>query len=525
MKFKIGPGVECDAEVLLRGRGLFQAMSGAGKSWALRRFLEQLAGILQLLVIDCEGDFKTLREKFPFVLVAAEGGDAVASPASARAMALKLLELGVSAILDISGLGMDDQEFFVAEFLRGLMYAPQKLWHDALIVVDEAQVFAPQGRKTESKTALTDAAPRFRKRGFGLLLATPALAQLDKRVSEMCANKLIGRSMFVDAERAARELGMPELRTEMRSLADGEWYAFGPAISKEVVKVHIGPVQTTHPSPGGRSLVAPPAPEQVQAILSQLSELVSAPEEPKDAAGKIPVKSAPQDERVKALERQVAELQEAHGRLATEKGKVAEKLASVQRDLKGAQVMGLAADELRAALVSFLALEGGGGQAFAGELDLDALAAQVAARLPARNGSGPVVTLAPAPLLRKKYLELAAQRLYERVAGATPAMRQAMEYVIGQGVFCSVSKVTVALTGNDSGGSRDRYKKALDELLTIGLVEKGGSGRSEYKANIEAGVAVALNAHAPSEEEVVAVAGKVSHLLAGAGVSLGEGGG
>jgi len=35
-------------------------------------------------------------------------------------------------------------EEFVAEFLTGLIHSPQNLWHDALIVLDEAQRFAPQ---------------------------------------------------------------------------------------------------------------------------------------------------------------------------------------------------------------------------------------------------------------------------------------------------------------------------------------------------------------------------------------------
>lgn len=49
--------------VLLETRLLVQAGSGGGKSWALRRILEQTAPHVQQLVIDPDGEFATLREK------------------------------------------------------------------------------------------------------------------------------------------------------------------------------------------------------------------------------------------------------------------------------------------------------------------------------------------------------------------------------------------------------------------------------------------------------------------------------
>jgi hypothetical protein len=49
---------------------LVQSNSGGGKSWALRRLLEQTASLVQQIVIDIEGEFTTLREKFDFVICA-----------------------------------------------------------------------------------------------------------------------------------------------------------------------------------------------------------------------------------------------------------------------------------------------------------------------------------------------------------------------------------------------------------------------------------------------------------------------
>src|SRR5690606_23837480 len=81
-----------DLPRLLETRMLVQANSGAGKSWLLRRLLEQSALNVQQLVIDPEGEFSTLREKFDYVIAAPHDGDAVAPPKTAQLLARRLLE-------------------------------------------------------------------------------------------------------------------------------------------------------------------------------------------------------------------------------------------------------------------------------------------------------------------------------------------------------------------------------------------------------------------------------------------------
>jgi hypothetical protein len=57
---------------------LIQANSGGGKSRAIRQLLEQTHGRVQQLVLDPEGEFATLRERFDYVL-AGRGAEAVAT--------------------------------------------------------------------------------------------------------------------------------------------------------------------------------------------------------------------------------------------------------------------------------------------------------------------------------------------------------------------------------------------------------------------------------------------------------------
>ena len=92
MKFTIGGDMECDLEALIDTRLLVQANSGAGKSWCIRRILEQTHGQVQHLIIDPEGEFASLRERYDYVLAARQGGDTAADPRSAKLLAERLAQ-------------------------------------------------------------------------------------------------------------------------------------------------------------------------------------------------------------------------------------------------------------------------------------------------------------------------------------------------------------------------------------------------------------------------------------------------
>ena len=282
------PTLPIDVDRLIASRMLMQANSGGGKSWALRRLLEQTFGTVQHLVIDPEGEFASLRERYDYIL-AGKGGDTPAEPRSAKLLARKLLELRTSAIMDIYELHAHERVRFVRYFLEALVDAPKDLWHPVLVIVDEAHVYAPQKGEAESLGAVIDLATRGRKRGFCAVLATQRIAKLHKDAAAELNNKLIGRSSLdVDMRRAAEELGFTgqEERLQLRFLRPGEFFAFGPALSPQVVKVKVGPVETTHPEAGSRHQVeAPPPTEKVLRVLSELADLpAEAEQEARDIA-------------------------------------------------------------------------------------------------------------------------------------------------------------------------------------------------------------------------------------------------
>lgn len=269
---------------LIDTRLLVQANSGAGKSWLLRRILEQSHGKVQQIIIDLEGEFSTLREKYDYV-VAGKGGDTPATPQSAALLARKLLELNVSAIIDLYELPHQDRKRFVRLFLDSMINAPKELWHPCMVVIDEAHVFVPEKGESEAAEAVIDLATRGRKRGFCVVLATQRISKLHKDAAAECNNKLIGRAaQDIDMKRSSDELGFTsrEQQLSLRSLDSGEFYAFGPAISNEVIKLKVGEVKTSHPKAGSRSLTetVPPT-DRIKKILGKLADL---PEEAKKEA-------------------------------------------------------------------------------------------------------------------------------------------------------------------------------------------------------------------------------------------------
>ena len=272
---KANIGISIDLEVGIESRFLITANSGAGKSYAIRKFLEESNGKVQQIVLDLEGEFASLREKFDFV-VFGKDGDVPINLRYTEKYSIEILSLGVSAIIDLYELKHYERIAFVKRFLDSLINAPKELWKPVIVVVDEAHIFCPESSKAESADAVKDLCTRGRKRGYCAVLATQRLSKLNKDAAAECLNKLIGRtSLDIDMKRAADELGFNN-KSDMLSLRDlekGQFYAFGPAINNQVSKFKVQPVQTTHPKIGTRIINVPAPTEKIKKVLTQLSSL------------------------------------------------------------------------------------------------------------------------------------------------------------------------------------------------------------------------------------------------------------
>ncbi|HZB69231.1 MAG TPA: ATP-binding protein [Sphingomicrobium sp.] len=244
-----GGPASIDLEELLATRLLVQGNSGSGKSHLLRRLLEKSAGQVQQVVIDPEGDFVTLADRYGHVPVEA----ADHSERDIARLAGRIREHRASVVLSLEGLEAEGQMRCAAAFLGGLFEAPRDHWYPALVVVDEAQLFAPAGGgevaeevRRASLTAMTNLMCRGRKRGLAGVIATQRLAKLAKNVAAEASNFLMGRTFLdIDMARAADLLGMERRQAEaIRDLPRGTFLALGPAISRRPIAVAIGEVET-----------------------------------------------------------------------------------------------------------------------------------------------------------------------------------------------------------------------------------------------------------------------------------------
>jgi hypothetical protein len=267
-----------DLEELLATRLLVQGNSGSGKSHLLRRLLEQSAPHVQQVVIDPEGDFVTLADAHGHVVVEGDHGEADLQRIAARVRAHR-----VSVVLTLESLDVEAQMRAAAAFLGGLFEAERDHWYPVLVVVDEAQLFAPaaagevsdEARKA-SLGAMTNLMCRGRKRGLAGIIATQRLAKLAKNVAAEASNFLMGRTFLdIDMARAADLLGLERRQAEsFRDLERGHFIALGPALSKRPLPIAIGPVATSARSSSPK-LVPLPSP----AAGDDLRELILTPSE------------------------------------------------------------------------------------------------------------------------------------------------------------------------------------------------------------------------------------------------------
>jgi hypothetical protein len=283
-----GKPIRIDIEELLATRLLVQGNSGSGKSHLLRRLLEESAQIVQQIVIDPEGDFVTLAEPYGHVVIdgAAYTGDEIVR------LATRIRQHRASVVLALDGLEIEAQMRCAALFLSALFDAPREQWFPALVIVDEAQMFAPAvaGDVSDevrrlSLAAMTNLMCRGRKRGLAGVVATQRLAKLAKNVAAEASNFLMGRTFLdIDMARAADLLGMERRQAEqIRDLDRGHFLGLGPAISRRPLAVRVGAVKT-----GSRAVSHALAPRSLATAEEMHALLHDEPEAPELPLGPMP---------------------------------------------------------------------------------------------------------------------------------------------------------------------------------------------------------------------------------------------
>lgn len=284
----INIGTDINLEDLIQSRMLIQANSGGGKSVTARVLMEEAYGHVPFITFDRDGEYYTLKEHFPDVIVI--GGsfpDLKLSLSAAGSLPAKIVEAQLSVVFDLSDLKSGEKQSFVKDFLEALMDLPQSLWKPYLIFIEEAHFFCGQQDKNPAGAAVRELMSGGRKKGFCGILITQRISKLHKDAAAEVNNKFVGRTnLDVDMDRAAQELGFSKAadRLQLRDLKPGHFFAYGTSIEPHHVHlVKIKLPRTKQPKAGVLTEIKTGKPtEKVLAALQKLGDA------PKTELKKVP---------------------------------------------------------------------------------------------------------------------------------------------------------------------------------------------------------------------------------------------
>ncbi|MDX9719147.1 MAG: DUF87 domain-containing protein [Myxococcota bacterium] len=240
-----GEALLVPAPAVLTGRSAVIGMSGSGKSHLLGVLCEELcAANLSFVVLDPEGEYQSLKEKYEVVWASRRtGADVKLKVDACKGLAQAVAEKGGRLILDTSD--SDDELAIASAFLSQLYEVASEVKRPLAVIVEEADRFVPQS-SGNGVPELLEISRRGRKRGIGLLIATQRPAMVDKNVLSQCANQLVGK-LRSQNDLAAVKLFF-ENNERLRSLAElerGQFYAMGDFVKSSKLFMARGR-HTTH---------------------------------------------------------------------------------------------------------------------------------------------------------------------------------------------------------------------------------------------------------------------------------------
>lgn len=507
------PLYELPDEILTHTMAIL-AKKGAGKTYAAGVIEEEFARLgLPFVVLDPVGVHHGIRssadgkaEGFPIVVFGGQHADVPIDRRLGAEVAHAVIDENISCIVDLTELSKTAWREFVRDFCLTLYKFNRSPRH---VIIEEATEFVPQTRRPELQEAY-EAVERLvrlgRNRGLGCTLISQRSAQVAKDVLTQIDILIALRTVGIQDRNAL--LAMFETVLEEDQLADLE--RFKKTITKlpngtawlwwpdheQFVQVQIRKRHTYHAgaTPTFKAAKVVQAKPDVSALRERFAQVRAAEQKP--VRGKA---QAGPDPRVLELERAVELARSEHAALLNQFNAEQGRREAAEKALSVAQGKAAAVEHLRTGF-TLLGLGGAsdGGDGLTAE-QVQSIISSTVASLP--RGGEPVYVPAP-EAIRKGYQRKTVDRIMTRIDALEQDQREALVFMLGQDVFVSINRIAVAISGNDSGGTRQRWTKAVQGLLGLGVVVKGGSGRSENKPRIREWVSSELAPHSPSEQEV-----------------------
>ncbi len=230
-------------------RDAILASSGMGKSYLTGVIMEEtLESGCSICVIDPEGEHFTLAERYPMMIIGGEHGNLPLEEAAIDLFIDAMLKTGFSAVFDLSEYLDDEQQHLYGVIADKLFQAEQKYRRKIRLIVEEAQIYAPQktmggAASSRSKTKKMDPllasqkiAKRGRKRAIDSLWATQRPASISKDILSQCNRFWFGGITSEQDYKAIRpflnEAGISF--AEIKALHPGEFYFYSKGMTKKI---------------------------------------------------------------------------------------------------------------------------------------------------------------------------------------------------------------------------------------------------------------------------------------------------
>ena len=179
-------------------RAVVLGSSGAGKSYTVRVMCEEiLAAGISVVIFDTEDEYYSLAEVYPTVIVGGPQAHLPLPLAPSPEFVRSLVEIplrrpGIALIFELNDLGYDAQQRAFTTYANAIFQAKKPGTGILFMVMEEAELFAPEGAKGDVLTAAT-LARRGRKRGLYTVWTPHRTADFSKRVLSQCNLTLVGR--------------------------------------------------------------------------------------------------------------------------------------------------------------------------------------------------------------------------------------------------------------------------------------------------------------------------------------------
>ncbi len=229
-----------DSEQIVNGevQCLTVGNSGSGKSYLTRNLIEELYAkkLGNILVIDPEGEYLSLRKLFDFVILGVdkENCDVVITEENASELAIEMLKNKINVIIDLKYTDDNNRQEIVSNYLNAIIES--RIYLPLQIIIEETSRFAIRGINTISNMkcifSLKRLAQLGRMRGISTFCNTQRVNQLPIDIRSEYNTMIIGKCLDdADIKRYATKIGLRsgpsrELKIELRKLKH-EFFAWG----------------------------------------------------------------------------------------------------------------------------------------------------------------------------------------------------------------------------------------------------------------------------------------------------------